>query len=66
MGIAQAYRDFLDLLVCDVEDANCKRDVEQLGIAVSCTRILMRSDDDKQALARATLEATESAAVTAT
>src|SRR5439155_25525873 len=58
-GIAQAYRDFLDLLICDVDDAGRKHDVEQLGIAVSCTRILMRSDTDKQALARATLEATE-------
>lgn len=66
VGIAQAYRDFLDLLVCDIEDADRQHDVEQLGIAVSCTRTLMRDDSDKQALARATLEAMESAAVTAT
>src|SRR5438477_6263356 len=36
-GIAQAYRDFLDLLICDVEDAGRKKAVEQLGIAVHCT-----------------------------
>src|SRR5438874_7254253 len=64
-GIAQAYRDFLDLLICDVDDAGRKNAVDQLGIAVHCTETVMRTEADKRALARATLAAMESIAVAA-
>jgi LPPG:FO 2-phospho-L-lactate transferase len=64
-GVAHAYRDFLDVLICDVRDAGRKHDVEQLGIAVRCTQTLMRSDADKQELARFALEAMQNTAVAA-
>jgi len=54
-GVAKAYEDFLDLLVCDSRDV---RDAEALrgsGLRVQCTQTLMRSAEDRAALAQAVL-----------
>jgi len=56
-GVAEAYRDFLDVLIADQRDAATAPAVEQLGISVCLTNTMMDSDHAKLALAQATLEA---------
>ncbi len=58
LGTAAAYRDFLDVLILDERDAALVPQAEKLGLAVLCTNTLMRSDQDKGALAQAALRAT--------
>ncbi|HVP42261.1 MAG TPA: 2-phospho-L-lactate transferase [Terriglobales bacterium] len=58
MGIAAAYRDFLDVLVLDERDAHLVPLAEKLGLGVLCTNSLMKTDGDKAALAQAALQAT--------
>ena len=55
LGITAAYRDFLDLLILDERDAALAPSAEKAGLAVLCTNTIMKSDTDKQALARAVL-----------
>jgi LPPG:FO 2-phospho-L-lactate transferase len=60
-GIAQAYVDFLDILVCDTLDAAAAEALRQNGLHVHCTNTIMRTVEDKAELARVVLEsATES------
>jgi LPPG:FO 2-phospho-L-lactate transferase len=55
-GIAQAYEDFLDVLICDTRDAAPAEALHQkIGLRVHCTQTIMRSSEDRAALARATL-----------
>jgi LPPG:FO 2-phospho-L-lactate transferase len=54
-GVAQAYHDFLDVLVVDDRDAATADKLRKPGLAVHCTNAVMRSTEDKIALARATL-----------
>jgi len=54
-GVAHAYEDFLDVLICDSRDARAADLLRQNGLRVECTQTIMRSDDDKAALARAVL-----------
>jgi len=54
-GVAQAYQDFLDVLICDTRDAEAAKTLRQKGLRVQCTQTIMRSPDDKAALARETL-----------
>ena len=54
-GVAHAYEDFLDLLVCDTRDARAADMLRQSGLRVHCTRTVMRTADDKAALAREVL-----------
>jgi LPPG:FO 2-phospho-L-lactate transferase len=54
-GVAQAYEDFLDVLVCDSRDASAAEALRQKGLRVQCTQTIMRSADDKAALAREVL-----------
>jgi LPPG:FO 2-phospho-L-lactate transferase len=54
-GVAQAYEDFLDVLVCDSRDARAAEGVRKNGLRVQCTQTIMRSADDKAALAREVL-----------
>lgn len=54
-GVAQAYAEFLDLLICDMRDARAAETLRQSGLRVQCTQTIMRSPDDKAALARETL-----------
>jgi LPPG:FO 2-phospho-L-lactate transferase len=54
-GVAHAYEDFLDVLVCDTRDARAADLLRQSGLRVQCTQTIMRSSDDKVALAREVL-----------
>ena len=54
-GVAHAYEDFLDVLVCDTRDARAAEMLRQNGLRVHCTQTIMRSSDDKAALAREAL-----------
>jgi LPPG:FO 2-phospho-L-lactate transferase len=54
-GVAHAYEDFLDVLVCDTRDARAADLLRKNGLRVECTQTIMRSDDDKAALAREVL-----------
>jgi len=57
-GIAKAYEDFLDLLICDTRDARAAEVLRGNGLRVQCTQSIMRSAEDKIALARAVLSHT--------
>jgi LPPG:FO 2-phospho-L-lactate transferase len=54
-GVAQAYEDFLDVLVCDTRDAGAAERLSKNGVKTHCTQTIMRTADDKAALARAVL-----------
>ncbi len=54
-GVAQAYQDFLDVLIADVRDAKEAEELRQSGLRVHCTHTIMRSADEKVALARTVL-----------
>lgn len=54
-GVAKAYEDFLDILVCDSRDANAADALRENGLRVQCTQTVMRSAEDKVSLAREVL-----------
>jgi LPPG:FO 2-phospho-L-lactate transferase len=54
-GVAQAYEDFLDILVCDTRDSRAAEALRTNGLRVQCTQTIMRSAEDKAALAREVL-----------
>jgi LPPG:FO 2-phospho-L-lactate transferase len=54
-GVAEAYKDFLDILVCDSRDARAADGLRKNGLRVQCTQTIMRSSDDRTALAREVL-----------
>jgi LPPG:FO 2-phospho-L-lactate transferase len=54
-GVAQAYEDFLDVLICDTRDARYADALRKNGLRVQCTQTIMRSAEDKAALAREAL-----------
>jgi LPPG:FO 2-phospho-L-lactate transferase len=54
-GVAQAYADFLDLLVCDTRDARAAEALSKTALGVQCTQTIMRNAEDKAALARTVL-----------
>jgi LPPG:FO 2-phospho-L-lactate transferase len=56
-GVADYYRDFLDLLVVDSEDAPAAEELRKTGLHVHCTPTMMRKDEDRIALAKSVLEA---------
>jgi LPPG:FO 2-phospho-L-lactate transferase len=55
-GVAQAYADFLDLLVVDEQDRREAEELSKTGLHVQTTNALMRSLPDRADLARAVLE----------
>ncbi len=55
-GVAKLYSDFLDAIVIDVRDAAEKSRIEQLGLEVTATNTVMKTLDDKIALATAVME----------
>ncbi len=55
VGVAQAYRDFLDVLMIDEQDAAVKTKIEGLGIQTATAQIIMHDLKDKQRLARQAL-----------
>jgi LPPG:FO 2-phospho-L-lactate transferase len=54
-GVAQAYEDFVDILIADLRDAEAARQLTRPGLRVHCTNTIMRSADDKAKLARTVL-----------
>jgi LPPG:FO 2-phospho-L-lactate transferase len=52
-GVARCYADFLDLLIADERDSALGTPGE--GMAVHYTTTVMKSEDDKTALARSVL-----------
>ena len=59
-GIAKAYEDFLDLLICDTRDARAAEALRASGLRVQCTQTIMRTAEDKAALAGIVLSFTRS------
>jgi len=57
-GVAQAYRDFLDLLIVDEKDAQAAQELQRSGLKVHCARTIMRTGEDKANLARKVLSLT--------
>lgn len=51
VGVARLYRDFLDGLVLDEEDAALAPEIEALGLRVLVTRTIMGDADDRRRLA---------------
>ncbi len=54
-GVADAYKDFLDVLVCDSRDERAAGELRKNGLQVLCTQSVMRSAEDKAALAHEVL-----------
>jgi LPPG:FO 2-phospho-L-lactate transferase len=54
-GVAKAYEDFLDLLICDTQDARSAQALRASGLRVECAQTIMRSPEDRAALARSVL-----------
>ncbi|HKF38228.1 MAG TPA: 2-phospho-L-lactate transferase [Ktedonobacteraceae bacterium] len=57
VGVARCYRDFLDVMVIDEQDAQLLSKIEDLGIPAVATNTIMRDSTAKAALARKVLEA---------
>ncbi|HEX3820151.1 MAG TPA: 2-phospho-L-lactate transferase [Candidatus Sulfotelmatobacter sp.] len=60
-GVAQAYEDFLDVLVCDTRDARAAENLRKNGLGVQCAQTIMRTAEDKAGLARVVLRAVTAA-----
>ena len=54
-GVAQAYHDFIDVLVADARDSKEADELRRSGFQVHCARTVMRSAEEKAALARKVL-----------
>jgi LPPG:FO 2-phospho-L-lactate transferase len=59
-GVAQAYEDFLDILICDTRDARAAETLRTNGLRVQCTQTIMRTAEDRAELARTVLASTMS------
>jgi len=57
VGVARCYRDFLDVMVIDTQDAHLVNQIEALGIAPVVTDTIMRDATAKANLARTVLHA---------
>ncbi|HZO70944.1 MAG TPA: 2-phospho-L-lactate transferase [Ktedonobacteraceae bacterium] len=57
VGVTRCYRDFLDVMVIDHQDAQLVGAIEDLGIPTVVTNTIMRDSASKAALARSVLEA---------
>jgi hypothetical protein len=57
-GVAKAYEDFLDLLICDTRDARAAETLRGNGLRVQCSQTIMRTAEDKAALAQTVLSST--------
>lgn len=62
-GVAQAYKEFLDVLVVDDRDSQAAETLRASGLRVHCTNTMMRSAEERVKLARVLLSlSSESAA----
>ena len=57
VGVARCYRDFLDVMVIDEQDAALADRIEDLGIPTVVTNTIMRDAEAKAALAQVMLQA---------
>jgi LPPG:FO 2-phospho-L-lactate transferase len=57
LGVARCYRDFLDVMVIDEQDAHLTNDIENLGIPTVVTNTIMSDSATKAELARHVLHA---------
>ncbi len=57
VGVAELYRDILDVMIIDDADASQRGEITALGIDVLVTNTIMNTIVDKRALARRCLEA---------
>lgn len=57
VGVARCYRDFLDVMVIDEQDAQLVEEVEDLGIPAVVTNTIMSDSNAKAELARTALRA---------
>jgi LPPG:FO 2-phospho-L-lactate transferase len=64
-GLAQAYSDFLDVLVADNRDAVAAQELRNSGLRVHCTNTIMRSTLEKANLARVVLDVMQQSSVRA-
>jgi LPPG:FO 2-phospho-L-lactate transferase len=55
LGVARMYRDIVGRIIIDRADAALQTSIEELGMAVSVTGTVMRTDEDKVRLATYTL-----------
>jgi LPPG:FO 2-phospho-L-lactate transferase len=55
VGVAHAYEDFIDVLVCDTRDNRAAELLRANGLSVQCTQTIMRTAEDKATLAREVL-----------
>jgi LPPG:FO 2-phospho-L-lactate transferase len=62
-GVAQAYKDFLDVLICDTRDARPAEVLRKTGVRVQCAQTIMRTPEDKAELARKALALVSAAPV---
>jgi LPPG:FO 2-phospho-L-lactate transferase len=62
-GVARAYEDFLDVLICDQRDASAAETLRGNGLQVQCAQTIMRSVEDKALLARDVLSAVAPGAI---
>jgi LPPG:FO 2-phospho-L-lactate transferase len=65
-GVADYYRDFLDLLVVDLKDEAAARPLRENGLRVQCAQTIMRTNEDRVALAQTVLAACRKFASSAT
>jgi len=56
-GVAEAYHDFLDMLVIDTRDAQSVEELKKSGLRVHVTKTIMRTAEDKADLAAAVMAA---------
>jgi LPPG:FO 2-phospho-L-lactate transferase len=56
-GVAHAYHDFLDMLVIDERDAESAEALRQTGLRVHLAKTIMRTPEEKAALANSVLSA---------
>jgi LPPG:FO 2-phospho-L-lactate transferase len=54
-GIAKFYHDFLDMLIVDLKDRRMADELQKSGMRVHCTQTLMRTQEDRIALAKTVL-----------
>ena len=56
LGIAQLLKDWVDVLIVDEGDAALVPAIRECGLEVVCVPTLMKSDEDREQLARVTLD----------
>lgn len=59
LGVARLYRDFVDVMVIDIQDGGLRGDIEKLGLKVVVTDTIMSGMDKKINLARTILNCLE-------